>query len=280
MNERGFLLAVILIGLPIACRTAFNGTSKEPVRGVLPNAVVAETPEAAAPEKTDPVIDMAHLLGHIHPATDANFCQVQVPYANRKGMYLLDEVYEAFLRMHEAAKEDGVRLVIVSATRSFDAQKRIWERKWTGARLVDGRNLAQTVADPIARARIILRYSAMPGTSRHHWGTDIDLNSVEPDYFKSPAGKKVYAWLAANAGDFGFCQVYTPKGSDRPRGYEEEPWHWSYRPVSARYLKQYVQKVTCADMQGFQGSETATQIDVIANYVLAINPKCLQRKTD
>jgi hypothetical protein len=120
----------------------------------------------------------------------------------------------------------------------------------------------------------------MPGTSRHHWGTDIDINSVEPAYFKSPAGKKVYAWLAANAGDFGFCQVYTPKGTERPRGHEEEPWHWSYRPLAQHYLKQYVQKVTCEDIRGFQGSDTATRIDVIANYVLAINPQCLQHKTD
>ena len=245
--------------------------------GLFTNALAAGAPGS---EKTDPVIDMAHLLGHINPANDANFCRVEVPYANRKGLYLLDEVYRAFARMHEAARKDGIPLVIVSATRSFDAQKRIWERKWTGARLVDGRNLAETIPDPIARARIILRYSAMPGTSRHHWGTDVDLNSVDPAYFTSPLGRKVYAWLAANASDFGFCQTYTPKGNDRPRGHEEEPWHWSYRPVASRYLEQYVQKVTCADIRGFQGSDTATRIDVIVNYVLAINPQCLQRKDD
>jgi len=120
----------------------------------------------------------------------------------------------------------------------------------------------------------------MPGTSRHHWGTDVDINSVDRAYFESPLGRKVYAWLAANAGDYGFCQTYTPKGADRPRGHEEEPWHWSYCPVAKNYLKQYVQKVTCADLRGFQGSDTATQLDVIANYVLAINPQCLQPKND
>jgi D-alanyl-D-alanine carboxypeptidase len=259
MNERSTLLTVIAMGLLAVCHAVSNG---------------------AEPEKTGPVIDKAHLLGHIDPATDANFCRVDVAYANREGLYLLDEVYGAFVRMHEAARKDGISLVIVSATRSFDAQKRIWEAKWTGARSVDGRNLAETVSDPIARARIILRYSSMPGTSRHHWGTDIDINSVEHAYFESPAGRKVYAWLAANAGDFGFCQTYSRKGNDRPRGYEEEPWHWSYCPIAKHYLKQYVQKVTYQDIRGFEGSETATRIDVITNYVLAINPKCLQHKDD
>jgi zinc D-Ala-D-Ala carboxypeptidase len=276
MKKRSILLTVILMGLLAACRTVLNATNDEQVRGILPNAVVAGTSEPAGTEAAHPGIDMNHLLGHINPPTDANFSRVEKPYATREGLYLLDEVYGAFVRMHKAAKKDGVSLEIVSATRSFDAQKKIWERKWTGARLVDGRNLAQTVADPIARARIILRYSSMPGTSRHHWGTDVDINSVENAYFASGTGRKVFEWLAAHAHDFGFCQTYTPKGEDRPYGFEEEPWHWSYCPVAKHYLKQYVRKVTYDDIRGFKGSDTAAQIDVIANYVRAINPKCLK----
>jgi len=245
------------------------------VRGIVPNAVVAETSESAGTEMTSPGIDRHYLLGHIDPATDANFSRVANPYASREGLYLLDEVYRAFVQMHQAAKKDGVSLVIVSATRSFNAQKRIWERKWTGGRLVDGRNLAKAVPDPIARARIILRYSSMPGTSRHHWGTDIDINSVENAYFASGPGRKVFEWLAANASNFGFCQTYTAKGNDRPYGYEEEPWHWSYCPMANRYLRQYTKKVTYDDIRGFKGSDTAAQLDVIKHYVLAINPACL-----
>ncbi len=248
------------------------------MQGILVNAAAANASSPAPSETTDRVIDVAHLLGQFNPATDANFCEVEARYANRKGLYLRDEVYDAFKQMHKAAKEDGVSLGIVSATRTFNAQKRIWERKWTGARRVDGRNLAKTISDPIARARIILRYSAMPGTSRHHWGTDIDLNSVEHAYFESPAGRKVFEWLAANARSFGFYQTYTPKGNDRPQGHEEEPWHWSYCPLAKEYLKQYVQKVTSDNLRGFKGSETAAQLDVIANYVLMINPKCLSQE--
>ena len=272
----------MFIGLLAACRRVLNGKNEPPVQGALPNAVVAdisaptESIKSTGPEATDPEIDMNHLLGHINPATDAKFSRVTKHYGNRDGLYLLDEVYDAFVQMHEAAKKDGVSLVIVSATRSFNAQKRIWERKWTGVRLVDGRNLAQTVPNPIERARIILRYSSMPGTSRHHWGTDIDLNSVENAYFASGTGLKVFEWLATNAGDFGFCQPYTPKGKDRSYGYEEEPWHWSYRPLAKHYLEQYVEKVTYDDIRGFKGSNTAAQLDVMRHYVLGINPACLK----
>lgn len=224
----------------------------------------------------DADIDLGHLLGHINPANDTSFSRVATSYADQDGLYLLDEVYEAFVEMHNAAKKDGIALVIISATRNFDSQKEIWEQKWTGARLVEGQDLAKTVPDPIERARVILKYSSMPGTSRHHWGTDIDINSVENSYFESGVGSKVFEWLAANADDFGFYQTYTPKGEDRPYGYEEESWHWSYCPIAGRYLRQYLEKVTYDDISGFDGSDTAAEIDVIAYYVLGINPECLK----
>jgi D-alanyl-D-alanine carboxypeptidase len=56
----------------------------------------------------------------------------------------------------------------------------------------------------------IMNYSAMPQASRHHWGTDVDINSVEPEYFESGQGLKEYTWLQENAWKFGFCQPYTP----------------------------------------------------------------------
>ncbi|MHC4520335.1 MAG: D-alanyl-D-alanine carboxypeptidase family protein, partial [Planctomycetota bacterium] len=104
----------------------------------------------------------------------------------------------------------------------------------------------------------------------------IDINSVNNAYFKSPTGRKVYRWLAAHAKDFGFCQTYTAKGNDRPHGYEEEPWHWSYCPLAESYLQQYAQTVTYDDIRGFKGADTAARLDVIKHYVLAINPQCLK----
>lgn len=66
-------------------------------------------------------------------------------------------------------------------------------------------------------------YSSMPTTSRHHWGTDMDINSVEPEYFESGQGLLEYNWLKANAHKFGFCQPYSPKDDgSRTQGYNLE----------------------------------------------------------
>jgi LAS superfamily LD-carboxypeptidase LdcB len=276
MARRNIPLIVVLMALLAGCHALFGRKSQQPAQSLLSHAAAADdTATADNTKKATPDIDMNHLLGRINPAADKRFVKVKAPHADRKDAYLLDEVYRAFVRMHNAARKDGISLKIVSATRTFHDQRRIWQRKWTGAQSVDGRNLARKVPNPIERARIILKYSSMPGTSRHHWGTDIDINSVENAYFKSAQGRRVYAWLAAHAADYGFCQVYTPKGNDRPQGYEEEPWHWSYCPIANQYLGQYTEKVTYAHISGFSGDRTAPQIDVIKNYVLGINPKCL-----
>ena len=89
----------------------------------------------------------------------------------------------AFVRMAEDAEANGYKLKIVSAFRSFSDQKQIWEDKWTGKTLVGGKKLNVSMPDPKERATKILTYSSMPATSRHHWGTDFDINSVDPKFF-------------------------------------------------------------------------------------------------
>ncbi len=189
-------------------------------------------------------------------------------------MYANTQALAAFSKMHDAAAKDGVNLVIISAFRSFKDQKRIWDDKWTGKTLVEGGKLPKTVPDPQARAEKILEFSSMPGTSRHHWGTDFDLNDLNNSYFASGKGREIHDWLTAHGADYGFCQVYSPKGPDRPRGYNREDWHWSYLPVASRYLTAYPTVVGYERLKGFEGAQTAKEIDVIANYVQGINPDC------
>lgn len=214
------------------------------------------------------------LLGQFDPAQQPDYTEAKTPYTFIQGMYLHNETFDAFKKMHEAAMKDGVRLYIVSATRSFDRQKQIWENKWKGVTLVEGSNLSKTCADPVMRAEKILTYSSMPGTSRHHWGTDIDINSVSPEYFQKGKGVKEYQWLKDNAARFGFCQPYKMKGIERLTGYEDEPWHWSYLPLACRFTEDYIKTVTYNDLKGFAGAETAQQLEVINNYVLGIHPDC------
>ena len=221
-------------------------------------------------------IPKSYLLGQFEPKDDSLFVLIEDQYSDGSGRggFMHKKAYAAFKNMHAAAKEAGISLTILSPTRNFFRQKNIWERKWNGQTLVKGQDLSKSQPDPVLRAKIILEYSSMPGTSRHHWGTDIDINAFENSYFESGQGLKEYNWLIANAAKYGFCQPYTQKGDARPYGYEEEKWHWSYIPVASKYLEAYKQTITYEDLTGFLGAETAISIDVIPNYVDGINQAC------
>ncbi len=222
-----------------------------------------------------PKIDLAYLSGKFDPAGHPDFVKIALPYADRNDMYLRKEAYEDFKRMHAAALKDGITLKIISATRNFTAQKGIWEAKWSGARILsNGQNAATAYPDPAERALKIMEYSAMPGASRHHWGTDIDLNNLSDAWFLQGTGQKIYAWLQAHAAEYGFCQPYSPKGSERPDGYNEEKWHWTYMPLSKTFTEQARQGMKDSDISGFSGAETAVKIGVVKKYVLGIAKVC------
>lgn len=210
---------------------------------------------------TAPVLSKAALLGQIEPAQDPGFAAVP---GTSPVIYLRKDTLAAFERMRAAAASDGIKLRVISATRNFTYQKGIWERKWNALQLTK----------PADRSREILRYSSMPGTSRHHWGTDMDLNDLSPRNWESGELARTYAWLERRGGEFGFCLPYSKKGPARPVGYNEERWHWSYRPLSSEFLKQYLATVTVADIKGFLGAETAREVRSIEDYVAGVNPVC------
>ncbi|MEN0006742.1 MAG: M15 family metallopeptidase [Bacteroidota bacterium] len=228
------------------------------------------------PVALDTTYTIDYIMGKFDPKSHPDFVLIETRYADRAGLYLHREVYDAFRQMYAAAKEAGITLIIRSATRNFNYQKGIWERKWTGRTPVDGQNLAKAVPDPKMRALKILEYSSMPGTSRHHWGTDIDFNSFDNSYFEQGEGKKIYDWLVKNAPTFGFCQTYTPKGEARPYGYNEEKWHWSYLPIAQQLTALAQQHLKDEMIKGFQGAATAVEIGVVDKYVLGINGDCLK----
>lgn len=268
---------MLQIPVTIALFIALNACNSEnPARTSVPEASLKSELKDSLPvnDKSGIFADKKYLTGKINYASYPDFVIIQTAHTTKTGEYIRADVYEAFKKMREAALKEGVSLTIVSGARNFDRQKGIWEAKWNGERKVEGKNLALEVKDPAERARLILLYSSMPSTSRHHWGTDIDINSLEDSYFLSGKGKKEYEWLKAHAAEFGFCQVYSPKGTERPFGYEEEKWHWSYMPVSSILLKNYEKTVSLADITGFAGSATATDLKVIERYVLGINPAC------
>lgn len=205
-----------------------------------------------------PIYTPDDLTGRFAPETHQDFVPVSNAYTV-SATYMRKEAYEALVKMFKAASRDGVNLVIVSGTRNHARQTEIWTDKWN--RLTN---------DPAERAREILTYSSMPGTSRHHWGTDIDLNSVEPEYFETANGKKVYAWLQENAIKFGYFQPYIVHGDARETGYNEEKWHWSYFPIADQLLRGYKRMIDYEYINGFPGSEYAPQLNVIEHFVQGI----------
>ncbi|MFQ6371028.1 M15 family metallopeptidase [Shewanella sp. YIC-542] len=175
-----------------------------------------------------------------------------VPYqSGDKHTFLLEAATaQAFSKMQMAARHDGIVLEVASAHRSFQRQLHIWNGKARGERPLLNAN-AEPIADirqlpPNELLQTILLWSALPGTSRHHWGTDIDLfdNSqlqraqlqlVNHEYQPGGPCFAMHQWLSAHAQRFGFFRPFQAGLS----GTSAELWHYSYHPVAEQRLKRY-----------------------------------------
>jgi len=257
----------ILVVVFLACKE--SGTNHNTVEAIADPIIESEVVTQG------PDLNMGHILGTREPSTDTTFTKIDIKYADREGLYMNKEAYTSFKKLHDEAKKRGINLVIRSAARNFNYQKGIWERKWQGETILSsGENAKIVYPEAKDRALKILEYSSMPGTSRHHWGTDIDLNNFNNSWFESGEGLKVFEFMETVGKEYGFCRPYTSKGAERPDGYNEEKWHYSYMPVS-KYYTEFAKKNLKNDIiKGFRGSEVAEEIDVVNKYVLGINQSC------
>lgn len=159
------------------------------------------------------------------------------------------EVVSPFLTLRAAAAADGIDLVAFSSFRDFDRQLAIWNGKYRGERPLQdraGQPLDVATLTPAQRVEAILWWSALPGASRHHWGTDFDVldaNALPPgyrlqvipaEYQEGGPFHRLTAWLDRHMHAFGFFRPYT---RDRG-GVAPEPWHLSYAPVAAQAIAQ------------------------------------------
>jgi LAS superfamily LD-carboxypeptidase LdcB len=158
------------------------------------------------------------------------------------------EVVTSFLAMRDAAQRDGLDLQAVSSYRDHDRQLTLWNRKWRGERPLYGRD--GRLLDParLSEAQLvdaILTWSALPGGSRHHWGTDVDVidaaampagyqvQLLPSEYAPDGVFGRLTAWLDRHMSRFGFFRPYrTDRG-----GPAVEPWHLSYAPVASEALE-------------------------------------------
>ncbi len=165
------------------------------------------------------------------------------------GFMLHKDAALPFSLLSTSAKAAGIDIKIVSAFRSYQRQSTIWHAKFAGTRPVY--NQEGQVVDIVgltekAKLDAILLYSALPGASRHHWGTELDVYdaaAVPPDYRPQlepaeygPDGPfyRLQQWLSAYAAEFGFFLPYR----EFRGGVAAEPWHLSYQPIASQYLAQ------------------------------------------
>lgn len=190
---------------------------------------------------------------------------------------LRPEAAIAFEEMKTAASKAGIQLKVVSSYRDYDHQNSIWKRKYTRFR--------ESGLSPTATIEKIIAYSTIPGTSRHHWGTDMDIVDGTPavagdllvpsKFHGSGPFCKFKEWMDEHAATYGFYLVYTDV-YDR-KGFKYEPWHYSYKALSLDYLKAYRQLdiKSLLQTEKLMGSEhlTSTFIDrYLRDNVMDINP--------
>jgi|APGre2960657468_1045069.scaffolds.fasta_scaffold74248_2 LAS superfamily LD-carboxypeptidase LdcB len=167
--------------------------------------------------------------------------------------YLVHEqMLHDFLRLQHSAQKDGLDLQVASAFRDYDRQLKIWNAKASGEKqLIDDqeRPLDYSQLSPTQIVFAILRWSALPGCSRHHWGSDIDIfdgntqaasdvKLVPSECFNNGPATKLHEWLDVQLSQkkaFGFFRPYvTDHGGISP-----ERWHLSYYPISRRVIDVY-----------------------------------------
>ena len=199
-----------------------------------------------------------------------------------EGNQLTPKTADAFCAMQEAALQDGIDLQLVSAYRSFERQQYIWEDKYKRYT-----SEGMTPKDAIDR---ILQYSTIPGTSRHHWGTDIDITDnnapkqkrvlVPEKFHNNGPFAPLRKWMEENANRFGFYLVYT---NDVNRtGFSYEPWHYSYLPEAKHYQKQYDSRTAFAYFKSI-GIYGSAYIDVdfweryFTQFVIGVNKALLEK---
>jgi len=198
-----------------------------------------------------------------------------LPCGNR----LVPAAARALAALQADARLAGFDLAVASGFRSFARQLAIFNGKASGQRPVyaeDGGEIDLGRLSAADQLRAILRYSALPGASRHHWGTDVDIfdaAAVGADYRLqlstaevAPGGvfDPLHNWLDERIAAGQSHGFYRPYALDRG-GVAPERWHVSYAPLSRRYAKEITGPLL---MQCWAGVGIQLQEEIEANLPL------------
>ena len=154
-----------------------------------------------------------------------------------------EKVLTPFKNLVKAAAEQGFDLRVCSTFISYEDQLKIWNLKATGQKtLFDdyGQTLEFNTLSEKEIVFSIMRWSALPGVSRHHWGTDMDVydfSKVPKDYVIRLIPQEVdsggmfaplHEWLDDNMNEFKFFRPFAKDNG----GIAPERWHLSYKPIA------------------------------------------------
>ena len=207
-----------------------------------------------------------YLTGGYRANTHPGFVKLHgISQANpSRELWLRKEAATALSKMQQAFNKQhpDIRFTLVSTTRSFNHQRAIWDRKWSRYKKIKNEQM---------RLIKILGFSALPGVSRHHWGTEFDLSPLTNDYYKSGRGKILYGWLNTNAADYGYCQPYT---AGRNNGHKEERWHWSYKPLATIYYRHWLRTFTGNNSASTTSEYISRYPDTAVLYMKSIAVQC------
>lgn len=163
----------------------------------------------------DPVDDWATIVVDTERRLPPNFEPPDLVDIRRAGFdtpvlvrrILLDDL----TALRKGAEANGTPLKVVSAYRSYDYQRQLYDKK------------VRDEGPTAARLR-----TARAGHSEHQLGTTVDVlnptdEELTPAFGRTPAGK----WVAAHAHEYGFVFSYPTESRSRSC-YEYEPWHLRY----------------------------------------------------
>ena len=131
------------------------------------------------------------------------------------GQKIDSRIYPDLQEMLDAAREEGLYLIVVEGYRTAEEQQKIFDDKIQDF-ISEG--YSNTTAQILAE-----EWVAVPGTSEHQLGVAVDINA---DKSKSST-EDVYMWLAENAHSYGFILRY-PREKESITGTTYEPWHYRY----------------------------------------------------
>jgi LAS superfamily LD-carboxypeptidase LdcB len=197
----------------------------------------------------------------VNPAELTGQTRTHIAQVSAPECLLHSQVVKPFLNLRRAARADGIDLVPLSSFRDFSRQMAIWNGKFSGEKPMydaSGLRLDAEALAPRERITAILLWSALPGASRHHWGTDLDLidgNAAASEY-PDKLTRATFAadgpfaplalWLENHAPRFGFFRPFQGVRS----GVQAEPWHFSFAPLAEEARRNLSPKVLHAAISG------------------------------